>query len=1100
MVAAFAIAIAAAQSPAAETISFETQASFDIRPTRIKALVTVTLISPSPIYTTTVTAQSIDATQTLTSYAYWAPGTHRNIPVDLPATHTQPGNYHLILQLVYADAALRKQHAAIALDYQVRASNETNATTPVPSIRLAEQSITWNAVHPAQHDIRLDLTVGPYWQNNKIYTPQDQTLRLQASSNNPAPPHWVFQQLARLSWTENGQHQSRIEPWSIVTDADGNWHATPANLPGGSLPTSEPIAPAAYYAIALLAFTVLLGGLRLVRQDQPALAAHHHRAFGVLSALVLTIWLAYNTHPELWFTATWTTGGDVASHMFYASVFNDWFWSGKISGWLPESFAGFPAFTYYFPFPFALTALLAVPLGLQSAFKVICIAPVVLLPAATYAMTWLMRWPLTARLFAMVGATAFLLTTRTTLWGGNALGTLTGEFAYGWGMMATALFLGVLHRTLTQGGRWWVVAALAEATVALSHGYPLLVVGFASFGALLVSAKSASALRMVLQIHTLAFLLIAAWMLPLLENLPWSLSNDTSLWVDDFGLLWPRELWPITVGLAALAVIARRLPAQLHTFSLVASFVLVALLGFSFADRIGLAAARFFPLLQWALCVMLAGALGFALERWNSRPLLWALTASFATVWWCHPGMKQVGEWAEWNLSGYEAKPMWPVYRDVANHLKGPLSAPRVLFEHAPASVDVGSNRALEALPLFGTRPTLEGLYMESALTGPFIYQAQSEVSARPSSPLSHYRSVPTNVDQALAHMRELYADTLLLRTKSMKEKFRADSRLEVIAEIDPFLILKVKDFSQQLVEPIAVPLSTHNRVDWMEDAFARFRLAHPYQTRRVYLADGQTTPAAITPVNPAQARLVEFDHERLVFETNAIGQPHLIRMTYHPRWRSTTGEPVFLTEPSFMLVVPTQSRVEIVFGDTLANQLGRIGAMLGIAIVLITLIRPRWTSLPAQPPEATARAALNGFIATSLIIVICAIAWWVTPDRAFFAGFDLLAKKDFNGAAAQFEQAEERRHYRAAKAEALYWAAHSHEIGNNTEQGIELYEKFRKTYPETYPYPEASYRLIVLYANSQRRNDAIRVFNELEGNAPGNSWTEKARQILFPD
>jgi len=1101
--------LCAGPSFAVESTSFDTQGSFEPTATRLKALVAIQLISPLPVYAARVTARSSNATQLLSEITYWAPATRRTIAIDLPAVHQKPGRYYLILQFQFSDAAFRRQHAAIALAYHVGGSEKPATESPAPTVTLSEHDISWSGLRPSQNNLQLDLTVGPFWTNEKTYTPQDRALDLHTVSNNAAPPLWVFQQLSRLTWTENGVHYSTIQSWSIVTDTDGAWHSTPAKLPAGPIRTSEPIAASAFFALGLLATTALFGGLRLKREGQPALTARRYRYIGVLCAIGITFWLAHATHPELWFSGTWTTGGDTASHMFYASVFNDWFWSGKISGWLPESFAGFPAFTYYFPFPFALSALLSVPFGLQNAFKLISTAPAVLLPAATYAMVSLMRWPVTARIFALVGSTGFLLTTTTTIWGGNALSTFTGEFAYGWSMMAAALFLAALYRTFTDGGRWWLVAALLEAATALSHGYPLLVIGFGSFGMLLSSAKSSDSLRTLLQIHALAFLLIAVWMFPLIENLPWTLPNDTTLWVDNFEMLWPKELWPLSVGLIAIAFIIRRKTAELGQFAPIASFALMALLGFSIADRIGLAAVRFYPLLQWALCVMLAGAIGFALERWNTRPLWWALTASFATLWWCQPGLEKVSDWANWNLSGYETKPLWPVYREVANHLRGPLSAPRVLFEHDPANYDIGSNRGLEALPLFGTRPIMEGLYMESALTGPFIYQTQSEVSEHPSSPLSHYRSVPTNVDQALAHMKELYSDTLLLRSDSMKEKFRADPRLEFVADIDPFLILKIKNAEQHMVEPIAVPLSPQSRTGWLEDAFARFRLAHPYQTRRVYLADDQAAPAVTAPTQHAQAKLIEFDRERLVFETNAIGQPHLIRMTYHPRWRSTTGEPVFLTEPSFMLVVPQQARVELVYGDTLANTLGRIGSLLGVAFVLFVLVlnpsckvlcridSPRWITIPPQPSHAHSHAARNWIIVTSLIGTISATAWWITPDRAFFAGHALLAKKDYAAAAARFEQAAQDRTYRASKAEALFWAARSYDMGADHKRAIDLYEAFRKTYPETYSYPESTYRLIVLYQNREQHDDVRRVLAELKTNAPGNKWTKKAETFL---
>lgn len=65
----------------------------------------------------------------------------------------------------------------------------------------------------------------------------------------------------------------------------------------------------------------------------------------------------------------------MASQVFYAKVFMEWRPPGNISGWLPESFAGFPAFTYYFPLPFTLMGLLQFAVGQQVAFKLVSMLP-----------------------------------------------------------------------------------------------------------------------------------------------------------------------------------------------------------------------------------------------------------------------------------------------------------------------------------------------------------------------------------------------------------------------------------------------------------------------------------------------------------------------------------------------------------------------------------------------------------------------------------------------------------------------------------------------------------------------------------------------------
>ena len=211
---------------------------------------------------------------------------------------------------------------------------------------------------------------------------------------------------------------------------------------------------------------------------------------------------------------------------------------------------------------------------------------------------------------------------------------------------------------------------------------------------------------------------------------------------------------------------------------------------------------------------------------------------------------------------------------------------------------------------------------MESAISSPFIYQLQAEISNRPSSPLSRFPSSKGTVDMAIAHMNELYTDTLVLRSEKMKRRFSADKRFEVLSREDPFLVLRLKNPESHLVDIINGPFEIKSRERWMNSAFRRFRLSHPYASREIYLSPDQEWQAPATTTG-GNIRILSMTRERLVFETSAIGQPHIIRMTYNPKWKSVSGEPIFLTEPAFMLIIPEHSPVELRYGAVTADHVG---------------------------------------------------------------------------------------------------------------------------------------------------------------------------------
>ena len=90
---------------------------------------------------------------------------------------------------------------------------------------------------------------------------------------------------------------------------------------------------------------------------------------------------------------------------------------------------------------------------------------------------------------------------------------------------------------------------------------------------------------------------------------------------------------------------------------------------------------------------------------------------------------------------------------------------------------------------------------MESALSGPFIYQIQAEASQRPSSPLTRYPSAPRSTAAAVGHLNEFYANRLILRSPEKQAQFGADPRFRLIAEHGPLATYELADLETKLIE-----------------------------------------------------------------------------------------------------------------------------------------------------------------------------------------------------------------------------------------------------------------------------------------------------------
>lgn len=1094
VVAAALVFSAAAQ---ADTLSFSTTVTTEASDQALVAHVTVELQGPSALYNVEMRLLTQNQSMPTAKRGYWPPGLAINKSVAIPQPHRFSGDYPLLVEITAQDAAGVWTSVALASIYQFNfPAGERPVSEHLPAVELLGDEIVWHLNGVDASTVRAITTNAPLWRRTGFeLTPAQTTLDFVYDSSRPPLPRYVLRQQFALSWLENNVHKTRTIPWAMIVDADGKWQATT----DPQRAQTRPPAPFWHnelflYALALLVivFVIARGGFR--KGDVAANASRVALFWSITVVLGLTAWAISHANFSLWFIPTHVTGGDTGSHVFYAHKFIEWFFSGKISAWLPEGFAGYPAFSYYFPLPFSLMALLSLVIDTNVAIKIIAMSPAFLLPVATYVFGASLHWTLAQRLLAAVASITFIFSTETTFWGGNLPAQLAGEFAYSWGMVFVLLFWSALAIGLRRNGiGWLMLAVVMEACVALSHGYALLVAGFGAFAFLFGIGGGWRSLAKIAGVHVLAFLLIGFWLIPLMATLPWTVPNDASVGAWDWHILWSRSSWPLLVGVFALPLLYRQNAESRITLMFLLGIVLLSYTGFMLGHRFGLAEVRFFPYAQWAAVVLAAVAIGSMISS-RKHALWWAAGMSIACAGWVTQNAKIIDDWTRWNLSGYEAKPMWPVYQALARASSGGLHEPRVLFEHDPANNDLGSTRTLEALPLFGSRPVLEGLHMESALSAPFIYQIQADISALPSGPLSRYPSSTSSVDKAVARLQEFYTDTLILRSEAMKQRFRADDRFDVVLDQPPFLVLKLKQLTTQLIDVVDVPVMSQQDSHWLDSAFRRFVVEFPYTQRWVFNAKEQAAFRQLNPDVKTSVKLLEFDREKIVFETNAVGVPHIIRMSYHPRWKSAGGEEIALIEPSFMMIVPTSSRVELSYAAGWGNYLGWLFTLL--ALPGATLF---YKAMPRLSVDTAASLVARQWFVLVMIIMPLAIwmLWRSDAETRYSYAHELVRAEKFLEAAPILESTVASRVARARQAESLFWAARSYEWGGQTASAKPIYQRLYVDYPESYWWPETAYRLASIAKMETRPQEIETILTTMDRYYPEHRWTVLAKTDL---
>lgn len=280
-------------------------------------------------------------------------------------------------------------------------------------------------------------------------------------------------------------------------------------------------------------------------------------------------------HPNLIFRANTPTGGDMGAHVIGPKFLVDHLLPhGRLTGWSPDWFAGFPLYGFYMVVPAfaiavlfaglrswvlapalvgslavlgagwfvprlwrwrwhlsavgALLVLWALPMPYGVGFKIITVAGLITLPISAWAFAKLadLRFP-APPLFA-VAALLYLANREPTasgignLIGGNMASTMAGEYSFSIALSISLVYFGVLARGF-KTGKHRALAAVLLALVGLCHLLPFFFALLATVVMLAVQFRPKRALWLAPVVVT-AGLLASFWMLPFVANR--ALTND----------------------------------------------------------------------------------------------------------------------------------------------------------------------------------------------------------------------------------------------------------------------------------------------------------------------------------------------------------------------------------------------------------------------------------------------------------------------------------------------------------------------------------------------------------------------------------------------
>jgi len=727
------------------------------------------------------------------------------------------------------------------------------------------------------------------------------------------------------------------------------------------------------FALALLVLLALLEAIARRSGAAPARATNLRRTipagFEFLCVIAASAFLCWIYPWKELLTVSVTAGGDTASHFYPTLIMHDvliprlqW------TGWTMGNYAGFPIFHFYSTLPFFVIGALGYLFPLEITFKLVTLIGPTALPLAAAYLFWAWGYRRGGPILAAGSVLPFLFQQGNSMWGGNIPSVLAGEFCHSIGLALSLVFVGHLHR-LSRGIGSWVVSGLLLAAVGLSHAFAFIGTLWFALWYLRPRADSALVLPRIAPAFVLAALLLAFWGFPLLPRVKFT-TEWTMIWnIRQWTEVVPELLWPAGI-LAALctlmmAVGLKRFEADRHGLMLFALFGSAVL--YCISPVTGFPDIRFVPIGQIFIGFLAADLVTWAGSRLRF-PGVFAAAGLLLCMGWAHQHIGYLPSWLNWNYSGYEGKPAWSLFHAINEHVRGDLNSPRMVFEHAQTHNRFGSSRAFENLPLFAGRSTLEGVFHQVSPNSPFVFYIQSEASEKASGPFHQYTYARLNPANALPHFRVYNVGTIVVTSEKARAAYDANPNYRRTFHQGNYSVYDIPSGVTGYVVPASHQPVLYTGPDYRTAFYRWFK--HPE------LLDLPLVPLDISgdeaikefPLQTASVRDIPrvpiagdcqvtstLEQERITFDTTCPGRPHIVKVSYFPRWRATDGSPIHLVSPGFMLVTPRTGHFEMVYSERALDWFALATTWLGLA----------WAGAAAANPRvrrATARGAVAVF------------------------------------------------------------------------------------------------------------------------------------------
>jgi len=665
------------------------------------------------------------------------------------------------------------------------------------------------------------------------------------------------------------------------------------------------------------------------------------KIFVVLIFIFIFGYLISQVPWDLIFADTMVGGGDTGSHNYIVYYAQEIF--PKIKWWSPDWYAGFPFLYFYPPLLYYSTILLSYLIPLNIAFKLITLLGTFLLPLTIFLCLSFLDFKFPIPSLGALLSLSYLFLEKFSIYGGNIPSTLSGEFSYSFAFALFFLFIGLLIKGIKEN-RYLAINIFILSLMVLSHPFSVIIAvlfGTIVFLESIIKKQAKKVFSYLAKVFGLAFGLTAFWSLPFLALLPYT-SKMSWTKVIKLEEIFPSSLIIFEI-IAILGIIYAFFKKDKRIFPIL-FMVCVSLIPFLFLNNSSIWNARFLPFILMGSLMIAAYAIGSWTQYFKkSLTIIFLIVFSgYMLIFYLPSTISYIPFWMKWNYEGLQSKDAWPELKNLSDYLKD-LPYGRIMWEYRSEYDKFGTPRVLENLPILTNKPTFEGLLIESSVSGYFHFINQAETTKTPTSAIAGLEYPSFNFENGVKHLRYFGAQYFIAYTPEIKEL--ADEHFIKMSDIGGFRVYRIPDSDLvEVISSVNLRLKTDKWLDESIDWYKKNDLSQPivfYQNKEE-LKDLENFSNIFQEeelIEDATVKIKEITNDSLVFTTDHLGTPHLVKYTYFPGWQVKGASGPYLVSPSFMMVIPFENEITLKYSYNIWDKIGFAVSLFSLIVFILIIL-----------------------------------------------------------------------------------------------------------------------------------------------------------------